>query len=849
MVRLLVLLVFLISVVPMGGISAQEASATMSFEEQSAEWDRTLAAIEQYAQGSEQSPALNQQYTAQLKEIQKEAAEAGVAAKQEMLTRAPLLESLGPPPKDEDPPEPQEIKAKREELNANINVFRTRLAQVQLTRARIKDLEDALSAGARQKFRETLLMRGPLPLAPDTVTKAVPEFGQVLRALARSWSEWRSGLSPDQLAEVRWRGVMVLVALIVAWVIRRFLLKRYGRDVTIEEPSYSRRFLAAVVEGVARGIVPSSLFAVPLILIPLGLAVSTGRFAVVVGAVCFAMIIFILGEALTRAVLAPDLPAWRLTQMTAKASRVLSRRIIFLLAVFAIDMFFDRVAIGLFYDRATENFSVSQELASFYAFTIDFLEAVGIILVVQGWLWCTEPETPAGDPAAPKPDGQAKSISGEREENIPVEHPGGRAWTLFRRAIGAAAVCGVVANLIGYVRLGDKLIDGLLFTGVILAALFLIRKLLRELIGIGVGSHVASRWLGLRENSRGLLGFWLCAVLDFFLLSIAVYAILPVWGVPRTDLTRWIGEILQGFTVGGVTISLADIVKALMVFVVAIAVTRLIRQTLSEKVLAKTSLDTGIRNSLSSGITYIGITIAALLAVGVMGFNFQNIAIIAGALSVGIGFGLQNIVNNFVSGLILLVERPIKIGDWVVVGENQGYVKRISVRATEIQTFDRASVILPNSELLSTAVMNWTHKDKLGRVIIPVGVAYGSDTEKVRELLFGCAAAHPEVVTWPAPYVIFQNFGASSLDFELRAYLRDVGNRLTVGSDLRFAIDKAFRDAGIEIPFSQHDIHLRDIDRLERTLGGVGHNEKPGAKPPSADRDDTKGGPAEGGAS
>ncbi len=719
MIRLYAFFILFVAAVPVGAAPVEDSAGAQAFEQMSANWTDVLDKIEAYAQGSEHTTQQHARLNAQLATIKGEAENVEEEAKAEMLTRVRLLESLGPPPAEGDPPEPLDIKSKREELNIEINVFRSRVAQAQLTRARAEDLEDSLSAAARKELRERLLVRGPLPLAPDTVAQAIPEFGQILRILADSWGEWRAGLSPDQLEEVRWRGVILLVVVVIAWGIRRFLLKRYGRDVTIEEPSYSRRFVAAVAEGVARGIVPASLFAVPIVLVHLGLAAVTGHFAVVVRAVCVAMIILFLGVAFTRAVLAPDLPSWRCTNLAPKASRDLSRRMVFLLAVFAIDMFFDRVAIGLFFDHASGKYTVSQELASFYGLVFNFLEAIGIVLVVQGWLWRTEPD-PAADAAA-APGSQTTSVRPNEEAESPVWRAGGPAWTFVRRAVGAVAVVGVAANLIGYVYLGDKLIDGLLFTGVILGALFLIRRLLRELIGVGIGSRLASRWLGLRESSRDLVSFWLCAVLDFVLLSIALYAILPIWGLPRTDLTRWIAQVADGFTVGGVTISLVDILTALVVFFVAIAATRLIRQTLSEKVLVKTRLDTGIRNSLASGVSYIGITIAALLAVGVMGFNFQNIAIIAGALSVGIGFGLQNIVNNFVSGLILLVERPIKIGDWVVVGDNQGYVKKISVRATEIETFDRASVILPNSELLSSAVTNWTHKDKLGRLIIMVG--------------------------------------------------------------------------------------------------------------------------------
>jgi potassium efflux system protein len=224
-------------------------------------------------------------------------------------------------------------------------------------------------------------------------------------------------------------------------------------------------------------------------------------------------------------------------------------------------------------------------------------------------------------------------------------------------------------------------------------------------------------------------------------------------------------------------------------------------------------MDRGAREAMVAIISYLGIAIAVVVALGVAGMEFSNLAIIAGALSVGIGFGLQNIVNNFVSGLILLFERPIKTGDWVVVGSTEGYVRRISIRSTQIQTFDRADVIVPNSELISSQVTNWMLYDQRGRVRIPIGVAYGSDTQLVKEILLRLASEHPLVVkdkSSPEPFVLFRDFGDSSLDFELRCFIQNIDKRLTVISDLNFAIDQAFRENGIEIPFPQRDLHVRN---------------------------------------
>ena len=182
------------------------------------------------------------------------------------------------------------------------------------------------------------------------------------------------------------------------------------------------------------------------------------------------------------------------------------------------------------------------------------------------------------------------------------------------------------------------------------------------------------------------------------------------------------------------------------------------------------------------------------------GLDFSNLAIIAGALGVGIGFGLQSIVNNFISGLILLAERPIRVGDWVVLDSGQGIVKRINVRATEIETFDSCSIIVPNLMLITGVVKNWTHSDTLGQFLVAVTVDLGSDLEIVRKLLIDTAREHPKVMTYPEPSVTLARFGPGGIDFELRGSVADVLNASNVASDIRFALLTQFREKAIIIP-------------------------------------------------
>ena len=382
----------------------------------------------------------------------------------------------------------------------------------------------------------------------------------------------------------------------------------------------------------------------------------------------------------------------------------------------------------------------------------------------------------------------------------------------------------LVAEWVGYRNLAQSLAIGVVGSLFAFGATLLLNKLFRELYNnLDYGRHPWNRrlrqamGLGPDDSMPGL--FWLRLITVVTLWLVFGYVMLQAWDVSETIILNIQTALTQGFTIWSLQIIPARFASALITIAVILTIGGWFRKRMETSWLKHTRLDRGAREAMVKITGYVVITVAVIAGLSVAGFDFRSIAIIAGALSVGIGFGLQNIVNNFISGLILLFERPIKTGDWIVVGNTEGYVKRIRIRSTEIQTFDRADVIVPNSELIASQVTNWMLHDTRGRARVPVGVAYGTDTQKVKEILEKVAAEHPGVVTdgsSPKPRVLFRGFGDSSLDFELRCHIKDIDDRLQVISDLNFAIDAAFRENDIVIPFPQRDIHIQNPPDTQR---------------------------------
>ena len=501
----------------------------------------------------------------------------------------------------------------------------------------------------------------------------------------------------------------------------------------------------------------------------------------------------------TRAILTPGRPDWRIAALDDAPAIYLSRRL-------PVPVLF--VGLGLILEGLAEQVSFATPVALAAIGLVSLFFAVILIAAMR----------------------RVRLLLTEQAATAVGSAPGDRFRLIRSGAILAALTGSVIlgALIIGFLPFAWFLSKQVVWIALILAAFALIANLLNALGSAycapdSPANARFARLEGVTPQWMAQFGIVLVGAAKLLAAIVGLLLIAAPWGVSSVGLVAKARAALTGFEIGGLNISLTGFATAALLFTTGIILTRALQRWLRQRYLPLTDIDPGLKTSIATAAGYLGFIAAMVVAFASVGVDLSRLALVAGALSVGIGFGLQSIVNNFVSGLILLVERPIKAGDWIIVGGEEGTVKNINVRATELETFDRASVVIPNSDLISGTVKNWVLGGTMGRVSVVIGVAYGSDADEVREILRSCAADHPLVMSYPEPKVFLLDFGDSALMFRLDAYLADISHGFGVRSDIRFEILKRFREAGIEIPFPQRDVNLRvsgESDGLaEKMLG------------------------------
>jgi len=394
------------------------------------------------------------------------------------------------------------------------------------------------------------------------------------------------------------------------------------------------------------------------------------------------------------------------------------------------------------------------------------------------------------------------------------------------------------ANIVGALALADLLATATLSAAYDAIILWVFVNVLFGAVTVALRTPTARKLLTVRYHDERIRAVAFRLIRVVAVLTWAGLA-LHEFGVLDAFQHVFKGVFFYEITIGSFSISVSDVVVFFVVVWLARKIAQFTAFVLDEDVLSRIELPRGAAPAISKMSQYVVLAVGVLIAVAAAGLDVSQLTLVVGALGVGIGFGLQNVVNNFVSGLILLFERPVNLGDRIEVGEISGVVRDIGIRASVVRSWQGADVIVPNASLISDNLINWTLTDQLRRMEIQVNLSYGTSPATGIELLLAVAHEHPEVLDDPQPVALFTGFGDSSLNFELRAWT--VGDFVGVASDLRVSIDRVLADNGITIPFPQRDLHLRSVDeRAAETIDGksVADPAERGSGKPSASSPD-----------
>ena len=683
------------------------------------------------------------------------------------------LNQLGPAPAAGAPPEQEALAAERSQLTVQVSTLDAALKQARLSALRADQIAQTITERRYTAYARELFTRSWSLLDPTFWMEAADALAgdtrQVASLIENGWRVVATESSAVSVAGAALSLILIAIAAVLG-------LRRWRQWVGTAHPATrlgkATRSLSALVRTAA--IEPILVLVVVQVLEVFSLLPA--QLSEIAYGLVIAVALGAFGRGVAQGVLAPDEPERRIFTVDDHTAKVLSGHLVAAARLIALFAFLDVVQRAVF------------SLPILVAFT-SMLFALSIAGVMLHLLY------------------RLRTIAGDGEDQRLPD----RLWLRGIAWLVAAAI--VVALLAGYTRLAEFLAERLLASIIIAGAFYLLVVASDALFTDAFkaetprGRAIAAN-LGLYPRRVALIGALLSGAVRLLLLLLAVFLIIGPWEGTATDLVGAFRGLSFGLTIGEATISFRAVLAALALLVVGILLTRGAQRWLETQVLPRTELEPSLQLSVGMIFGYVGIIAAISLALGALGIDLQKIALVAGALSVGIGFGLQSIVSNFVSGLILLTERPIRVGDWIVVKGEEGYVRRIRVRATEIETFERASVIVPNSELISGVVKNWTHGNTLGRIIVKVGVGYDSDPAAVRDILLAVAGEHAGVLKEPKPNALFMAFGDNALEFELRCIIRDIQQSLTVRSELNVEILTRFRAAGIDIPYPQRTVHL-----------------------------------------
>lgn len=737
---------------------------------------KSLGRLQARADNGEADDVLLAELKAEADELQGQLAGASAEITERLQQIEGRVTALGEPPAEGAVPEAAVVSEERNRLLAERAELNALTGEASATTKAVADLSSAITEKRRRMFSEALLRHTDLSPAifADAASALMTEIATFNDRIA-SWASfaWKA------------KRVSLLAALALSGAAAFLFLaggyRLFGRMITrnraLDNPPYITRLSFAFWSLMVQSLSLAAFLTATYVFLSSFNVLRPDIAPILSSFFGLVWVVFFIAR-LSYLVLAPKHPHWRLVRLSNRGAR----RVFGFVVLMAIIN-------GLDYLLATVSEVLNSPLVLTIVKSLISSTLIGLILILMSFM---------------------KPVLAEDRDPDTQGKPWPRGLPLSLRVAGLALILCVLAGYIGLARFAATQI---VLTGAVLVAMY-VGILSGKAVGkqgafgqTSVGRYLMQRYT-LGEVALDQIGLGAGLSIYAIALMFGVPMILLTWGFQIQDIQAAAYRLFTQISIGNINISLVGILVGVALFLLFYLGTRGVQHWIDRNVMARSQVDTGVRNSVKTGIGYLGIGVAAVVGVSAAGIDLSSLALVASALSVGIGFGLQNIVSNFVSGLILLVERPFKVGDHIVTGTTEGIVKRISVRATEIETFRKQSIIVPNSDLINASVGNWTHRNRMQRVEILVGVSYDSDPKKVIAILMEIATSQPNVLQNPEPHVDFIAFGASSLDFELRFHLADMGDGIAVRAAVRTEILERFRQEGIEIPYPHQDVRI-----------------------------------------
>lgn len=691
--------------------------------------------------------------------------------------------------------EAKEIAKQRTVFEKEIEQVKAQISKTDLALTQIDTLNQKIAALRTQGLLDSLMVKRNSILNIQEFGYTIFNFGQFLYHLLKYPVVWYNDQTPqvqhDSLIRLTSLLFWAIGALVLAIIVNIFVRKKLGYDMPITNPNYSQKVKAGIFMICARAVIPAAIPVAFLVWRSQNPDFLIGQFGTLIDILAHYLIYLFLFTGLASVLFTPKKPQWRLIEVNNERALRISKNLIFSICILAFFSFLHVTA---------QRFEIGEDTIYAIKMFNNFIKGICIILLSHSLLY------------------NSASLTDEELNSDETEIQGLSLSSKLSLLIALAASVILVYSMLGYVKLAEFIYNRFIISVCFIGLAYIFQKFIFVLFHQLMSHKFWNKNLRLTKQKitkfEYLFNFLTIPVVAGF----TILCILGVWGVPIDIMIQNIKKFLIGFDIGGMHVSLSSIFLGIVAFFITRMVFKFIKNSLSDGKLSQVfDIEIGVRTSIAALIGFTGTILAFIVGLSVMGGSLKGLALAAGALSLGAGLGLQNVVNNFVSGIILLFERPFKIGDWILVDQYEGIVKQINMRSTQIETFNKSNVIIPNATLLSNSLINMTYKNKQSRVDLFVGVDYNSDIDLVKQTLLDCAKETKGVLQVPNPYVAFMELADNSLNFRLSFYISDVNNRLSTQTAAYSLIVKRFRENNIEIPFPQRVLHIQKEGEITQT--------------------------------